>query len=153
MHKKIIFFLLMLHIASSNSYAGWEDYQESALKSVLEQKGGMNKGVDFLFTPGFPYKITVTYTGTFREISAARKSYLEKWLKSRGLDPHQADLFTDDVLVVEGKREFWLPVQNVLISAMKKEVQPKDPITLYVVWTGAVKDDRIFIVNEFNLGK
>ncbi len=153
MHKKIFLLLLILQVTSSNSSAGWEDYQESSLKSVLEQKGGMNRGVDFLFTPGLPYKITVTYTGKFREISSLRKSYLEKWLKSLGLDPHQADLFTNDVLVVEGKREFWLPVQNVLISAMKKEVQPMNPVTLYVVWTGAVKDDWIFIVNEFNLGK
>lgn len=153
MYKKSALFMAVFLLISSSAFAGWEDYQKSTLQSVLEQKRGMNNGIDFLFTPGLPYKVTVSYTGNFREISAMRKIYLEKWLKSRGLDPHQADLFTSDMLVVEGKREFWLPVQNVLISAMKKEVSPMTPITLYVVWTGAVKDDWIFIVNEFNLGK
>ena len=142
-------FLAVSLFAAAGIEAGWDEYQKSTLRAVIKQNDGNGRKSDFVFTAGLPYRVEVVFSGRFREITPARAFFIEQWLKSNGLDPASKHLFDTEMLVMERKTEYWLPVQKALIPHLKKEVARNKPVTLYVVWSGKTGADSVFLVNEF----
>jgi len=48
------------------------------------------------------------------------------------------DMFKTEVLVTDNDREFWLPIQEHILEAFKKEVGPVKKVRLYVLYLGCV---------------
>jgi hypothetical protein len=61
--------------------------------------------------------------------------------------------FKTEVLFREGKKDYWIAVQNVLLEALPKEVKPGKALTGYIVWIGAIKTRKdwhcLFAMNDF----
>ncbi len=145
-------FLAVSLVAAAGIEAGWDEYQKSTLRAVIEQYDDNGGKSDLVFTPGLPYRVEVVFSGRFRDISPARAFFIEQWLKSNGLDPAQKHLFYTEMRVMEGQTEYWLPVQKTLIRHLKKKFAKNKPITLFVVWPGKAGADWVFLVNEFDAG-
>ncbi len=58
------------------------------------------------------------------------------------------ELFDQDILVEEGSREYWVPVQKVLVPALEREIEPGDQVEVFAVFIGGRVPDWIFLVNE-----
>jgi hypothetical protein len=139
-------------VATGGIEAGWDEYQESSLRAVIEQHDGNGGTSDLVFTPGVPYRVEVVFSGRFRDILPARALFIELWLKSNGLDPALKSQFYTEMRVMEGQTEYWLPVQKTLVPHLKKECAKSKPVTLFVVWPGKTGADWVFLVNEFDAG-
>jgi hypothetical protein len=66
-----------------------------------------------------------------------------------------ANRFTTEMLFIEDGVEFWLPVQNVLLPHLRKELRKGESITIFANWIGITypgqggKRTHVFLVNEF----
>ena len=63
-------------------------------------------------------------------------------------------MFGNEIAVREADREYWLPIQAVLIPPLRREVLPGSEVSLYVVLAGATdwqkaNTDVVLLVNEF----
>ena len=63
--------------------------------------------------------------------------------------PGLPQAFRRELKIVEAEREYWVPVQNVLVSSMKTELRPSEEIELFMIYIGQVDGRHIFLVNEF----
>jgi hypothetical protein len=50
---------------------------------------------------------------------------------------------------LEAGVDYWVPVQEVLVPAMKREFRPGEEIELFTIYIGQVDGRHIFLVNEF----
>ena len=137
---------------------GWDDYKPAKLtasiaKYELEFKGTETpqeaSRIDIL--PGDPLRVTVRYLGKMRDIKTERRSFIiEMWGKAFGKDPDMlARTFQKEIQVQDSQKTYWLPIQNVLISHLKKEVAANGPVTLWVVFIGGLERNWVFLINEF----
>ena len=94
----------------------------------------------------------MSFTGEVRKIDPKARTLIGKWAKSVGLDPKTQDLFGREIRVTEDTAIYWLPIQDVLVGALKREVTAGRKVDLFVTWIGATKTDFVFIVNEFDAG-
>ena len=132
--------------------AGWDEYKPSTLQAALAS-ARWDAPCDWCFTPGLPYLIRVTFEGRTRPTPPRRQQFIEKWLKSIG-SPAPASIFGNEIAVREADREYWLPIQSVLIPPLSREVPPGSEVSLYVVLAGATdwqkaNADVVLLVNEF----
>jgi hypothetical protein len=140
----------------------WEKYQTRTLAEMA--KGGAEDAaaadaraggkVAILFSGDPQYsQVRVTYTGATRKLAGARKTHLEEWGKSFGVEPRVVALFDSEMLVTECGVEHWLPVQSRVLPHFEKELKKGDPVTLYTMSAGGRKIDGawnwFFLVNEF----
>ena len=98
-------------------------------------------------------QVRVTYTGTTRKLSGARKEHLSDWAKTFGVRPEVVALFEDEMLVLECSAEHWVAVQKQVLKHFDKELKKGDPVTLYTMFAGGRKIaggwSWFFLVNEF----
>lgn len=149
---------LLLTAAADTAQAGWEDYQPATLSEIIARHASHMKDptlpegapVTTLIPGSDPFRATVIYTGEMRTIGPERKFFIEMWGKASGVDPVMlAGAFEKEIQVQEDDRRYWLPIQNVLIPHLQKEVKKNGWVTLFVVFIGATGEDRVFLVNEF----
>jgi len=63
-------------------------------------------------------------------------------------------MFDKEFLFLEDSREYWLPVQNVLIPHFKEEMHEGESVDLFAAWIGITfakpgKRQHVLLVNEF----
>jgi hypothetical protein len=63
--------------------------------------------------------------------------------------PGLPQAFRRELKIAEAEREYWVPVQNVLVTSMKTELRPGEEIELFMIYIGQVDGRHIFLVNEF----
>ncbi|HKV74107.1 MAG TPA: hypothetical protein VJN95_06285 [Gemmatimonadales bacterium] len=100
-----------------------------------------------------PTKATVIYTDSSRATPIETMRLLRTWVKSLGIRADAPDALQTEVLFREGGHSYWLPVQQQLIPALKREVKAGQQMTILVAWVGAEGKHTInwvFIVNEFS---
>jgi len=132
--------------------AGWDEYKPSTLQAILTS-ARWDAPCDRCFTPGLPYLVKVTFEGRTRPTPPHRQQFIAEWLKSIG-SPAPAAMFGNEIAVREADREYWLPIQAVLIPPLRREVLPGSEVSLYVVLAGATdwqkaNTDVVLLVNEF----
>lgn len=143
--------MLSLSIPSSLQ-AAWYEYRISTLSSIVDAHQSEMEGVDFAISAArFPLRAMVVYTGKVRKIKKDHKQLITWWAKSTGQSNNLklAETFKKEALYKEGATSYWIPTQESLIVAMKKEGAAGSIIQIYTAWLGAFKGAPIFIVNEF----
>jgi hypothetical protein len=140
----------------------WDKYQTRTLAEMV--KGGAedaaaadarnNNKVGVVFSGDPLYsQVRVTYTGATRKLAGARKTHIEEWAKSFGVEPRAVALFDTEMLVTECGVEYWLPVQSQVVPHFEKELKKGAPVTLFTMYAGGRKIDGawnwFFLVNEF----
>jgi len=155
-----IFLALLLFTAHTfgQQQAGedtWARYRPGKLSSIIKAHtnpsddldGGVDLGSD-------PVRARVTYTGISRPTLATKQRFIAFYMESLGT-PDFAKKFETEMLFIEDDVEFWLPVQDVLLSYLRKELHKGEGLTLFANWIGITYPERggnrihVFLVNEF----
>ena len=134
--------------------SSWDDYIPRTFQSVIDQHAESARSTDFLFTgDNFPSRATVTYTGQKRTLPAKRAEFVVKYFKNVLHQPEHAALFKSEILVREGARELWVPIQESLLPSLSSEVAAGGQVTLFAIWLGAFRQGKsvewVFAINEF----
>lgn len=149
--------LVLLLAGRLSDQAPWSEYEPSTLEGIVEQHGGILDDAeegDYVLDPGFDrYRVTVRYLGDPRPIPGARRAFLEAWASSIQRPLPIQELFDEEILVKQGPQEYRVPVQKVLMPALKAELEPGDEVELFVVFIGGPAPDWIFLVNEFDASR
>lgn len=78
------------------------------------------------------YRFEAVYTGETRKIDTAVLSSLKRVHKRFGGDPAQIDkLIKSEVLINVSGTKIWLPVQQSILNAIKKEAKKGETLMLY----------------------
>jgi hypothetical protein len=130
---------------------GWEYYTPSSLLKFEElAKITPNDTTeikpDLAINPGDRFTTSVVYLGKVRKLEDQKETFFMFWFKAFKLNRIN---IAHEVLVSEGKKQYWIPIQEVLFSDFVKEISEGNHVTLFVVYTGAIKQDAVFIMNEF----
>lgn len=144
--------LALLLAGGLSDQAPWSEYTPSTLERIIEDHHVLTDGgdTDFVLDPGSDrHRVRVRYTGKQRTIPEGRRAFLKAWARSVQGSHTVEELFDREILVEEGSRVYWLPVQNALLPAIGREVDPDDYVELFVVFVGGRAPDWIFLVNEF----
>jgi len=65
------------------------------------------------------------------------------------IDPKLASLYQQEIRVSEGKRVHWIPIQEQLFPYINQELVRNDTIELFIILTGKVESEFVFIATEF----
>jgi hypothetical protein len=133
----------------------WARYKPSKLRLIVKAHSGQSdsrdKGMDL---GSDPVRTQVTYTGVSRTTTPAKQHLIALYMESISR-PEAAKSFMTEMLFIEDRVEFWLPVQNVLLIPLKKELRKGESITIFANWIGITypspggKRTHVFLVNEF----
>lgn len=80
-----------------------------------------------VITKDVPIRATVVYSGEFRDLSEGSQRLLGAWAEAFNV-PVAPAAFRTELRVVEAGREYWVPVQEALVPAMKGELRPGEQI-------------------------
>ena len=107
------------------------------------------KGADYTIEAGdVKFAVPATYTGERREIEKVRRELLRRWSKTLH---HPVDVFEHEIQVRAGNDSYWLPLQNPLLQPFIQEAPAGTRLRLFIMYIGANAEDRLFVVNEFQV--
>jgi hypothetical protein len=134
--------------------SSWDDYIPRTLQSVIDQHAESARNTDSLYTgDNFPSRATVTYTGQKRALPAKRAEFLGTYFTKVLHQPQLAAYFKSEILVREGARELWVPIQESLLPSLSSEVAAGGQVTVLAIWLGAFRQGKsvewVFAINEF----
>jgi len=147
---RLITLLIVVFFSQIISAEGWDDYKNNTISKMLQNHENANEGLDYLFMPGLPFKTKVRYLASTRNISDERIDFISKWVKTHGLSQKLLKSYSKEILFEENNVKIWLPIQDVLIPYLRREVPVEEEVVLFVVLAGAKKNDWVFLINEFN---
>ncbi|MDH3256729.1 MAG: hypothetical protein OEM27_03860 [Nitrospinota bacterium] len=135
---------------------GWDDYDPATLSDITAQytshlsaskspKGAVTLN---LHAGGEPFRSTVLFLGKVRNIQPDRSSLIEMWGKSLGIDTARGN-YKKEIQVREKNKTYWLPIQEILVSHLKREVKKNGEVMLFMVYIGTTGKTPVFLVNEF----
>jgi hypothetical protein len=101
------------------------------------------------------YRFEAVYTGETRNIDTAVLSSLKRVHKRFGGDPAQIDnLIRSEVLINVSETKIWMPVQQSILNAIKKEAKKGDRLMLYCAFfnehTSRKKLYNSLLISEFS---
>ena len=139
--------------ADARAQSNWDRYRPSTFASIVEQhKASVEGSGDSYSTQPFPSRVRVTWTGQIRAIDGERKTFLARYFTMIRRNDLAA-FFQREVLVREGERALWVPIQEGLVAHLEKEVAPGKNVLVFATWMGAIKTllghEWIFGINEF----
>jgi len=120
-------------------------YRRSRLKDIAESTPKMERS---LVSRDVSIRAKVRYTGQFRGLSDELRRHIAIWADAFRV-PQAPLLFRQEVEVLENGTEYWMPVQEVLVAAMRAELKPGEEIEVSVIYIGRVPGRSMFLVNEF----
>jgi hypothetical protein len=138
--------------------AGWSDYEPATLSDITSKHAShfsnhkVPKGtVAFnLHAGGDPFRSTVLFLGEARNIKPDPSSLIKMWGKSLGMDTAMlAKTYKKEIKVRENRQTYWLPVQEVLVLHLKREVKKNGEVMLFMVYIGTTGKTPVILVNEF----
>jgi len=95
------------------------------------------------------YKVLCRYSSFRRPISDKKKNVIQSWLETLGIDPNFASLYRQEIQVTEGMNVHWIPVQEKLLSHINRELVKDDMIDIFIIFTGKVGSEFVFIATEY----
>ena len=148
-HQTICFTLLFVNaLFSGQQTPDWSDYKSSSLQNAWSV-AYIIKGADYTIEAGdMKFAVPATYTGERREIGKLRRELLRRWSKTL---QHPADFFEHEIQVRAGNDLYWLPLQSPLLQPFIQEAPAGSSIRLFIMYIGANAEDRLFVVNEFQV--
>ena len=128
------------------NYESYKPY--SIAKAIVDNPHIL--GTDWTIEAGvFKYRVSVVYTDRRRDIKPAVKTLIEKWGKALARDTSFISLFKHEILVREAAKEYWLPIQEPLLSSVSAELKAGSKVDLFIGRVGSTKEEWVFIINEF----
>lgn len=160
MNWRIKFFLINLLCATltGTAWAGWNDYTPATLSDITSKhakylsnrKVPRGTVVINLHAGGEPFRSMVLFLGKVRKMQRDRRSLIEMWGKSSGMDTAKlAKTYKKEIKVSESGKTYWLPVQEILVSYLKRDVKKNGKVMLFMVYIGTKGKTPIILVNEF----
>ena len=126
----------------------WSDYKSSSLQNAWSL-AYVIKGADYTIEAGdVKFAVPATYTGERREIGKIRRDLLRRWSKTL---QHPVDYCEHEIQVRAGNDSYWLPLQNPLLQPFIQEAPAGSSLRLFIMYIGANSEDRLFVVNEFQV--
>jgi hypothetical protein len=95
------------------------------------------------------FRVVCGYSPVRRPISDKRKNTIMLWMETLKIDPKLASLYKQEMLVTEGTRDHWIPVQEHLFSYIDQEFVKNENIELFILLVGKVESEFVFIATEF----
>jgi len=145
--KAIRCFLLGCALASSSLQAGnsFDRYPAKTLQEILAGRVEVEKtlhdaprdGKFFVVNPEVGHALVV-FQGKTRAIEPATRDFLDLWAKYDKM-PAMSGLYEEEILVREGKTDYWLPMQKVLMGYLRDEAKAGTPIEVWVEWFGSYR--------------
>lgn len=162
MKRSLSYLILTLLLFTTNTFGQqqtgedtWARYKPGKLNSIIKSHTNpfdtFDKGIDL---GSDPVRARVTYTGLSRPTSAKKQRFIAFYMESLGT-PESAKKFMTEMLFIEDRVEFWLPVQDVLLPHFREELRKGDVVTVLANWIGITYPERngsrlhVFLVNEF----
>ena len=128
----------------------WARYKPGSLREYVRLKtpaaldGLQATDTTFVIGARNPIRARVVFLGQTRPMPSTRTQLLGGWFRSQQMDSARVlALFKREVLVREGKRRFWLPVQEVTWTNTQELWARNRPIVVLVQAVGARVVDRI----------
>jgi hypothetical protein len=161
MNRRIkIFLIALLFIGVTGPAwgAGWSDYEPATLSDITSKHAShfSNHKVPKdtvtinIHAGGDPFRSTVFFLGEVRNIQPEHRSLIELWGKSLGMDTTMlAKTYKKEIKVQENRQTYWLPVQEILVPYLKREVKKNGEVMLFMVYIGRTGKTPVILVNEF----
>ena len=154
--RTIILIGLLCVTLTGTAWAGWNDYDPATLSQITKKhakyfsnrkvpKGAVSIN---LHSGGDPFRSTVLYLGKVRNMKPGRRSMIKMWGKSSGVNT-AAGNYKKEIKVRENGKTYWLPIQEILVIHLKREVKKNGEVMLFMVYIGTTGKTPIFLVNEF----
>lgn len=147
--------------ASPPASSDWDRYKESTIDQIILEENefaiipkGKKDSVYQYNARGIhnPYKVRSRYKNEYRKITSQKMEFLKNWGKSLSIED-QMELFENETLLADGDKEYWMPIQNQLISALKEEAAVNGFVDLFIMFVGTYLESGtynwVFIINEF----
>ena len=156
--RALILIGLLCTTVTGTAWAGWSDYDPATLSQITKKHTShfsnrkIPKGVVAinLHPGGDPFRSTVLFLGKVQNMKPGRRSLIEMWGKSSGMDTAMlAKTYKREIQVRENSKTYWLPIQEILITHLKREVKKNGEVMLFIVFVGTTGKTPIFLVNEF----
>jgi len=170
----LVMFAVLAAIPGSAQFA-FDDYKPSTLRDVFaigeKECGGLEQSTAniaignltfgaAIATGKKAFRVEASWNGETRQISkdisALLKLYEEVLRPKLTKELSFRDMFKTEVLVTDNGREFWLPIQEHILEAFKKEVGPVKKVRLYVLYLGCTKKKPVpvaVVINEFQAAR
>jgi len=140
-----VFLCVLVALIGDASGFDFSRYRPRMIKELIADFKA-RKGL--VITRDVPIRSKATYSGEFRDLHVDSSRLIAAWAGSMNV-PGLPQAFRRELKIVEAEREYWVPVQNVLVSSMKTELRPSEEIELFMIYIGQVDGRHIFLVNEF----
>lgn len=145
----------------ATSQLPWEYYKRRGLAEVISQQRDVvlrtfteeiGQRV-FLGGSSFPSLPNIEYLDSDRATSARRLELIGLWVKTYEIPDEAPEDYTRELLFREDGLELWLPVRKAVIEELERVAAAGRPLTLYVVWVGALRAradiEWVFLVYGF----
>ena len=148
-------FLVLIGSLQPLLAADWSEYKAVSLSQAWAEAMIAPKGsVPSRALEGAPHDhkflVTAAYTGKSRKIGPKRLELLAAWGKFMRAQDF-AQHFLDEIEVKGEGRTVWFALQDVLVEPFHSEAQPGATVRFWMMYLGAVQEDRVFVVNEFQV--
>jgi hypothetical protein len=149
------FFLILLSSTLINDITSaqstWDRYVKRTLQEIIELHSGEIGGADIITSAhDFASRVTVVYMGKHQLLNVKRAKFLDMFYIGK---PKIRALYESEVLVREGKQQFWLPIQKELLPYLLDEVKEGEQFIVFASWLGGFKENDtfewVFTINAF----
>jgi hypothetical protein len=140
--------LLAACLTAQGQSFDYDAYRAAALAHIVS--GLPTHPADWLAEGETRFRTKVTFTGRFRPVSKTRQDYIASWVTTMGQPAGAASAFEREVEVEQGHTRYWMPIQEVLVGQLQKEVPAGATVEVYVLLMGTQADQPVFAVSEFD---
>jgi hypothetical protein len=150
MKTLLLLVLLVIAPAALGAEFDYAAYKDSSIAAA-----GSNLGIDpradyWLDAAHARYHTVGAFTGKIRPLQPGTRSLLQKWAKAMGHGQDTAALFASEIEVRQDGVTYWLPIQQMLVEPLQREVAPGSRAHLYILLVGAYEQVPVFAVSEFD---
>ena len=120
------------------------DFDDVVSKYSGPDFAGLGPSDQIIVPPLFRYRFKFSVSGSIRPISERRKVAIAQWAKANRA-PEFAEIFTDEVELLQGSTSLWLPWQRSLVEPFTTELRTGGEMSVRVLFIGAIKGELMFL--------
>lgn len=124
-------------------------------ESEAAQAGQSGKPVVHITTVIEKHFVKAPHLAETRPTSENSKGIVELWFAVPGRRREMAQYFSKEYKIIDGGREYWLPVNARVIDWLPPEIKKGDPMIFEIVWTGgrymSTGFENVFLLNGFSV--
>lgn len=129
-----------------------ENFVKTTIKRFLREEPTIGAKVDLAIDARRPgLAVVVQYSGRIQPISDAKAGLIRQFAGIGGT-PAFANLYKEEIEVIEQNHAYWIPIQYNTLVEVKKSVRVNDFFTAYLRHAGIVGEplERLFILMNFD---